>query len=407
MKNKFVYVDNAATTALSDTAFKEMYPYFRESYGNASSIHSLGADAKDAIEKSRKKIAKAINALNSEIFFTSGGTESDNWAIYGSLLMKNAKGKHIITSSIEHSAIYRTTKFLETKGYEVTYLPVDKYGKISPTKLEDAIRDDTVLVSIMMANNEIGTIEPIKELCKICHKRHIPFHTDAIQAVGHIPVDVRDLGVDMLSMSAHKFGGPKGVGALYVRLGRILPPMLIGGGQERTLRSGTENVPGIVGMAAALYEAVENMDANIKKITSMRNKIIESVLQIDNTVLTGDPVDRLPGIASFLFPALTNQAIISSLSDVGICASSGSACSSGSTELTRAIDETIPIFKDNTSGDNHRGALRISLNECNTDEDVDYIIHWLPIVIRKLRESKKPALFSLFSDTRTLEDPDK
>lgn len=406
MKEKLVYADNAATTALSDVAFKEMYPYFQEFYGNASSIHSLGADAKDAIEKARRRIAKAINAVNSEIFFTSGGTESDNWALYGSLLMKNVKGKHIITSLIEHSAVYRTAKFLETIGYEVTYLPVDKYGRVSPSSLEDAIRDDTALVSIMMANNEIGTIQPIKELCKIAHKRRIPFHTDAVQAVGHIPVDVRNLGVDMLSMSAHKFRGPKGVGVLYVRLGRILPPMVIGGGQERGLRSGTENVPGIVGMAAALDEAVKNMDINIKKVTAMRDRIIESALCIGDVVLTGDPVDRLPGIASFLFPDLTNQAVISSLSKVGICASSGSACSSGSTELTRALDETLSISQDKSGSDNHRGALRISLNECNTDEDVDYIIHWLPIVIKELRTSKPPALISFFSDPKVLPDPD-
>ncbi len=407
MEERFVYADNAATTALSDVAFEEMVPYLKEFYGNASSIHSLGQKAKQAVEKSRKGVAAAINAFSSEIFFTSGGSESDNWALYGSLLMNSVKGRHIIISSIEHSAVHRTAKFLETRGYEVTYLSVDGYGKVTPSQLADAIRSDTALVSIMMANNEIGTIQPLKELCKVAHERRVPFHTDAVQAVGHIPVNVRELDVDMLSLSAHKFRGPKGVGALYVKLGRILPPLIIGGGQERGLRSGTENVSGIVGMAAALDEAVRNMDINTKKVTAMRDKIIEAALQIDGAILTGHPVDRLPGTASFLFRGLTNQAIVASLNKVGICASSGSACSSGSTELTRALDETLSISEERPHGDNQLGALRLSLNECNTNEDVDYIIHRLSMVIAELKTSKLSPFHFFPSDTKVLPDPDQ
>lgn len=392
MKDKFVYADNAATTALSDAAFDEMLPYFKKFYGNASSAHGLGHESKKAVEESRKRIAASINARNNEIFFTSGGSESDNWALYSGLLMNGAKGRHIITSTIEHSAVFRTAEYLETRGYEVTYLTVDKYGKILPEQLKEAIREDTVLVSIMTANNEIGTIQPINELSKVARERHVLFHTDAVQAVGHIPIDVRALGIDMLSMSAHKFRGPKGVGALYVKTGTVLRPLIIGGGQEKNKRSGTENVPGIVGMAAALDDAVKNMEDNMKKVTAMRDKIIESVLRIDGTVLTGDPVERLPGIASFLFQGLKNQAIVAGLSKVGICASSGSACSSGSTELTRALDKTLSNSGDIPGDDNHLGALRLSLNECNTNEDVDYIIDKLPLVIGELKKSKPSSL---------------
>ena len=393
MDKKFVYADNTSTTALSDTAFDAMVPYFKNIYGNASSIHSLGHESKKALEQSRKKIATAINARINEIFFTSGGSESDNWALRCSLLRNNSKGRHIIISSIEHSGIFRTAEYLETQGYEVTYLPVDEYGKVSPHHLKNAIRDDTALISIMMANNEIGTIQPIKELCKIAKERNVPFHTDAVQTVGHIPVDVRDLNVDMLSLSAHKFRGPKGVGALFIRTGFSLPPLIIGGGQEKNKRSGTENVPGIVGMAVALEDAVENMEENIKKTTAMRDKIIESVLRIDGATLTGDPVDRLPSIASFLFSGLESKVIVAELSKVGICASSGSACSSGSTELTRALKGTSKITEDTKKENAKNGALRLSLNECNTNEDVDYILQELPIVIKALRLHKPSLVF--------------
>lgn len=380
MEKNFVYADNAATSALSDTAFDAMIPYFKEFYGNASSAHALGHESKKAVEDARRRIAQAIGARNNEIFFTSGGSESDNWALYGALMAKNTRGRHLIVSAIEHSAVFRTSEQFEKQGYEVTCLPVDEYGRVKPEQLEKVLRTDTALVSIMLANNEIGTIQPIKELAEIAHARHIPFHTDAVQAVGHIPVDVKALGVDMLSLSAHKFRGPKGVGALYVRTGYPLPPLIIGGGQEKNKRSGTENVPGIVGMAAALDEAAADMEVNIEKITALRDQIVETVLCIDGVTLTGDPDNRLPGIASFLFQGLESHTIVSSLSKAGIYASSGSACSSGSTELTRALGETAKVSEKTAMG-----ALRLSLNECNTKEDADYIIRHLPNVIRELK----------------------
>lgn len=384
MSTRIVYADNAATTQLSDTAFDEMTPYFKEFYGNPSAAHSYGAKAKTAVENSRKRIATDLGAQSNELFFTSGGTESDNWALYSALNIPFVKGHHIITTRIEHSAIFRAAKSLEEQGCDITYLPVDRYGQISPAQLAAAIRSDTALVSIMLANNEIGTILPIMDLCNVAHKKHVRFHTDAVQAVGHIPVNVKELGVDMLSISAHKFRGPKGIGALYIKNGCPLPPLLIGGGQEKHKRSGTENVPAIVGMAAALDEAVSNMDRNMNNITIMRDRLIKEVLSsVPDSQLTGDPHHRLPGTASFVFGSLKLAPLVAKLSEVGICASSGSACSSGSTELSRALAESL-----NTSAPEQYGALRLTLNECNTTEDVDYIVGHLPEVIAKLRTSR-------------------
>lgn len=382
MQQRLVYADNAATTALSDTALDEMLPYMREHYGNASSVHQLGQHSKNAVEQSRRRVAQALNARNNEIFFTSGGTESDNWALYASA-MKSKRRKHIIVSSIEHSAIYRAAEALVGQGYEATFLPVDEYGRVSPDDLKNAIRDDTALVSIMLANNEIGTIQPIEELCKVAHERRVPFHTDAVQAAGHIPIDVRQLGVDMLSLSAHKFRGPKGVGALYVKVGRVLSPIIIGGGQEKNWRSGTENVPGIVGLAAALEHACAHMEHNTQHTAALRDRLVEGILRIDGASLTGHPSDRLPGIASFIFSGLRSNAIVAGLSDAGICASSGSACSSGSTELIRALSGTMEVSSKEAGG-----ALRLSLNECNTDDDVDYILEKLPAVIEALKNHR-------------------
>ncbi|MFV0527895.1 MAG: cysteine desulfurase family protein [Lachnospiraceae bacterium] len=384
-----IYVDNAATTALSDTALTQMLPYFKTLYGNPSSAHSLGARSKKAVEGARRDIAEALGARNNEIFFSSGGTESDNWALFGNAMMQHKKGRHIITSSIEHSAVYRTTEYLASKGYRITYLPADSYGRISPDQLESAICDDTILVSIMLANNELGTIQPIKELCEIAHRHQILFHTDAVQAVGHIPIDVRELGVDLLSLSSHKFRGPKGVGALYVRLGVALPPMIFGGGQEKNKRSGTENVPGIVGMAAALQEAVRKMDSSVPRITAMRDRLIRAALQIDGCMLTGHPQQRLPGLASFVFSGLASKAIVAALSNVGILASSGSACSSGSTELSRSLQQSFE-HSGEVRHESEYGALRISLNECNTEEEIDYIIQQLPNVIAGLKAARHP-----------------
>ncbi|WP_199242643.1 cysteine desulfurase family protein [Desulfosporosinus fructosivorans] len=379
IEKRIVYVDNAATTALSDKALEAMLPYFGKHYANPSAIHNYGSDAKAALERSRRLIASAIGAKNNEIFFTSGGTESDNWALRGIVEAYSYKGKHIITTTVEHNAVVKTTEALEKQGYEVTYLPVDKYGRITPEQLSDAIRDDTILVSIMMANNEIGTILPIKELCDVAHKRNVLFHTDAVQAVGHIKINVRELGIDLLSISAHKFQGPKGVGALFVRIGRIISPLMYGGGQERGSRSGTENVPGIVGMAAALEDAVLDMDDNNKKIISMRDRIIQGILKISGSYLTGDPENRLPGHASFAFEGLDSKPIVTTLSKAGIYASSASACSAGSVKPSRILLAT------GASESLAYGTLRITLNEYNSEEDIDYLLETIPSVISTLR----------------------
>ncbi|KPU46012.1 cysteine desulfurase IscS [Oxobacter pfennigii] len=379
MEKRKVYVDNAATTALSDRAFNAMLPYFSNCYANPSAIHEYGLDARAALERSRRIVAKAIGARNNEIFFTSGGTESDNWALRGAAELRSSKGKHIITTSIEHNAVIKTAEVLEKQGYGVTYLPVDKHGMITPEQLSDAIREDTVLISIMMANNEIGTILPIKELCNVAHKRKVLFHTDAVQAVGHIKINVRELGVDMLSMSAHKFQGPKGIGALYVKIGCPIPPIIYGGGQERGSRSGTENVPGAVGMAAAIEEAVAHMEDNSRKIISMRNKLIQGILKIPGSYLTGDPENRLPGNASFAFDGMDKKPITTALSKEGIFASSASACSAGSIKPSRILLAT------GATESLAYGTLRITLNEHNSEEDIDYLLEVVPLVISKLR----------------------
>jgi cysteine desulfurase len=377
---RFVYADNAGTTALSKTALEAMMPYLTEFYGNPSSIYSLGRKSKTAIETARQKIAAAIGAKAEEIYFTGGGSEADNWAIRSVVEKMSKKGRHIISTAIEHHAVLHTLKALEKQGYEVTYLPVDSYGQISLDELKDAIRDDTILITIMMANNEIGTILPIAEVSKIAKERGILVHTDAVQAVGHIPVDVDELGVDMLSLAAHKFRGPKGIGALYVRKGLFLPAYLTGGGQEKGRRAGTENVAGIVGMAAALEEAIANMDENIKKVTAMRDRLIENLLKIQFSRLTGDPVNRLPGTASFVFECIEGESLVLSLDAKGICASSGSACSSAS------LDPSHVLLAIGLPHEIAHGSLRLTINEDNTDEDIDYILAEVPPIIARLRE---------------------
>ncbi|HHU05134.1 MAG TPA: cysteine desulfurase NifS [Clostridiales bacterium] len=377
---RFVYADNAGTTALSKTALEAMMPYLTEFYGNPSSIYSLGRKSKTAIETARQKIAAAIGAKAEEIYFTGGGSEADNWAIRSVVEKMSKKGRHIISTAIEHHAVLHTLKALEKQGCEVTYLPVDSYGQISLDELKDAIRDDTILITIMMANNEIGTILPIAEVSKIAKERGILVHTDAVQAVGHIPVDVDELGVDMLSLAAHKFRGPKGIGALYVRKGLFLPAYLTGGGQEKGRRAGTENVAGIVGMAAALEEAIANMDENIKKVTAMRDRLIENLLKIQFSRLTGDPVNRLPGTASFVFECIEGESLVLSLDAKGICASSGSACSSAS------LDPSHVLLAIGLPHEIAHGSLRLTINEDNTDEDIDYILAEVPPIIARLRE---------------------
>ncbi len=377
---KFVYADNAGTTSISKTALDAMMPYLTEYYGNPSSIYSLGRKSRAALDSARETVAAALNAKPEEIFFTGGGTEADNWAIRAALEKMSAKGKHIITSAIEHHAVGHTLSALEKKGYEVTYLPVDEKGQISLQELEKAVRDDTALVTIMMANNEIGTILPIADIAKIAKSRGALFHTDAVQAVGHIPVDVKALDVDMLSLAAHKFRGPKGVGALYVKKGHAIPAFIIGGGQERGRRSGTENVAGIVGMAAALEDAVRNMDENIAKITRMRDRLIAELSKIPYSRLTGDPVNRLPGTASFVFECIEGESLVLSLDAKGICASSGSACSSAS------LDPSHVLLAIGLKHEVAHGSLRLTVNEANTEEDIDYILEVLPPIISRLRD---------------------
>ena len=381
---KRIYVDNSATTPLSEKALSAMLPYFRECFGNPSAIYSYGQEAKKALEDSRRVVANAIGALNNEIYFTSGGTESDNWAIYSACESKRGKGRHIIASAIEHNAVLRTLEKLETRGYEITLLKPDTYGHISPKQLDDAIRKDTVLISIMTANNVVGTILRIKELCGVARKHGIVFHTDAVQAAAHIPLDVRDLGVDMLSMSAHKFHGPKGSGAMFAKISLAPSPYITGGGQEKGQRSGTENMPGIAGMAAAIGEGVQDMEAAAKHLTTLRDKLIERTLVIPGAYLTGDPVNRLPGHASFVFEGIEQSAfIINMLNEAGICASSGSACSASSTEAPHVL-AALGYAEDIS-----HSALRITLSRYNTEEEIDTINEKLPIIITDLRRKKK------------------
>lgn len=374
-----VYADNAGTTALSKTALDAMMPYLTESYGNPSAIYSLGREAKRGLEAARSKVAAAIGAKPEEVYFTGSGTEADNWALRAAAEIKSKKGKHIITSSIEHHAVSHTLEYLEKQGYDITYLPVNTAGRVSPDDLKKAIRDDTILITIMTANNEIGTIQPIAELGAIARDKGVLFHTDAIQAIGHIPVDVADMNVDMMSIAGHKFRGPKGIGALYIKKGNYIPPLLFGGGQEGKRRSSTENVAGAAGMAAALEEAISNMSANMKKITAMRDRLISELLKIPYSQLTGDPVNRLPGTASFVFECVEGEAMILTLDNAGICASSGSACSSAS------LDPSHVLLAIGLKHEVAHGSVRLSINETASDEDIGYIIETLPPIVEKLR----------------------
>ena len=377
--SKFVYADNAATTAMSDTCVKAMLPYFSENYGNPSSLYSVGRSARRGLDEARAKVAKCLNAEPTEIYFTGCGTESDNWALKGIAEAKAAKGKHIITSSIEHHAITHTLDWLKKQGYEVTYLKADQNGGIDLQELEAAIRPDTILISVMMANNEIGTILPVAEIGRVAHEHGVLFHTDAVQAAGHIPIDVKAMNIDMLSISGHKFHGPKGVGVLYIRRGVRVPQLLHGGGQERNQRSGTENVPEIIGMAAALEEAVNNLPESMPRVSKMRDRLIEAFKDIPYSRLTGDPVNRLPGIASFVFECVEGESLVLSLDAKGICASSGSACSSVS------LDPSHVLLAIGLPHEVAHGSLRLSLSDTTTDEDIDYIIETLPPIIERLR----------------------
>lgn len=374
---RIIYADNAATSKISKSALDAIMPYLSNEYGNPSSLYSLAQNTRQAVENARIKVAQAIGALPEEIYFTGGGTESDNWAVKSAVEMNADKGRHIITSAIEHPAVLNTIKNLEEKGWEVTYLGVDDVGQISLEELQSAIRDDTVFITIMTANNEIGTILPISEIGEIARKRNILFHTDAVQAVGHIPVNVKELNVDLLSISGHKFGGMKGTGVLYIKKGLRLPPLHHGGGQERKLRSGTENVAGIISLSAALEDAVSCLSTDI--VVKMRDRLIEELLKIPRTRLTGDPVNRLPGIASFVFEGIEGESMVLMLDQCGICASSGSACSSDSLEPSHVL---LAIGLPHVIA---HGSLRLSLNKDNSIEEIDYILEKLPEIVTKLR----------------------
>lgn len=378
--NQMVYADNAATTALSRTAFEAMLPYLTTEYGNPSSVYSFGSNAKRAIQNSREKVASAIGALPEEIYFTSGGTESDNWAIKSASKLSQNNGKHIISTAIEHHAVLHTLDSLKEQGYEITSLGVDTYGQISLQEICSTIKNGTSLISIMAANNEVGTILPTVEIGAIARERGILFHTDAVQAVGHIPIDVCTMNIDMLSLAGHKFRGPKGIGALYINKSIKLPAIIHGGGQEHNLRSGTENVAGIVGLGAALDEACTNMKENTRKVSALRDRLISGVMKISRVKLTGDPANRLPGIASFIIEGIEGESMVMMLDQNGIYASSGSACSSGSQKASHVLlSMGLPSQLAHSS-------LRFSLNEDNSEYDVDYILEKLPAIINRLRE---------------------
>jgi cysteine desulfurase len=376
---RFVYADNAATTSVSKPVLDAMLPYFTVNYGNPSSIYSIGRDAREAIDTARQKVADAIGAETQDIFFTSGGSEADNWAIKGIAYANIKKGRHIITSRIEHHAVLHTMKALEKEGFEVTYLEVYTNGVIKPDDLAAAIRPDTTLVTIMYANNEIGTVQPIPELAKICHDRGVLFHTDAVQAIGHLPVNVKDQGIDLLSLSAHKFHGPKGVGALYIRKGLRFPNLIEGGAQERNRRAGTENVAGIVGLAAAIEIATADIVKKGEKVKVLRDRLIDGMLQIPMTRLNGDREKRLPGNVNISVEGIEGESLLLLLDMNGVCASSGSACTSGS------LDPSHVLLALGLRHEVAHGSLRLTIDEDTTQEDVDYILEVLPKVVDRLR----------------------
>lgn len=376
-----VYADNAATTKISDSALKAMMPLFKEDYGNPSSLHSIGQKAKEYLENARADIAECINAEPSTIYFTSGGSEADNQALRSAAYMGKKKGKtHIISSKFEHHAILHTLNALEKEGFTVTLLDVYSNGIVKPEDVKNAITDETCLVTIMTANNEIGTIQPIKEIGAICREKGVLFHTDAVQAAGHIPLDVKDMNVDMLSISGHKFHGPKGVGALYVRKGIILTNIIFGGAQERKKRAGTENVPAIVGMATALKDAVANMDKTSEYVTHLRDKMIAGLKDIPKSRINGDLHHHLPGTLNMCFEGIEGEGILLWLDQKGIEASSGSACTSGS------LDPSHVLLAIGVPVEIAHGSLRLSISEYNTEEEIDHIIKTVPQVVSYLRE---------------------
>lgn len=380
MEKRFIYADNAATTAVSKRVLEAMLPYMTEQFGNPSSIYKLGRDAEKAITEVREKIASAIGCSASEIFFTSGGSEADNWAIRSAALRLGAKGKkHIITTNFEHHAVLHTCEFLEKQGYEVTYLPVDENGLITAEQVKNAIREDTALVTIMYANNEIGTIMPIKEIGEVCRENGVWFHTDAVQAVGNVPINVKEQNIDMLSCSGHKIHAQKGIGFLYVKKGIPMTNLIFGGAQERGRRAGTENVPAIMGLGEAIAAACENIPEKMERVSKMRDRLIEGITKIPCSRLNGDPKQRLCGNVNISFLGVEGESLLLLLDANGICASSGSACTSGS------LDPSHVLLALGLPHEVAHGSMRLSISEDTTDEDVDYILEVVPKVVERIR----------------------
>ncbi len=378
---RIIYMDHSATTYVRPEVMEAMAPYHAENFGNPSSIYRIARASRNAVETARAQVAAAIGASPDEIYFTSGGSESDNWAIKGVAYANRKKGDHIITTKIEHHAVLHTCDYLEKQGFSVTYLPVDQYGLVSPADLETAITDKTILISVMYANNEIGTIEPVADLGEIAKKHRIPFHTDAVQAIGNVPIDVNAQNIDLLSLSAHKFYGPKGVGALYIRKGTKIDNLIHGGGQERRRRAGTENIAGIVGLGKAIEMATSDIAAHNRKICLLRDRLLNGILEtIPYSHLNGHPEKRLPGNINISFEFIEGESILLWLDDAGICASTGSACTSGSLEPSHVLLATgLPV-------EISHGSLRLTLGDVNTDEDVDFVLEVLPGVVLRLRK---------------------
>ena len=377
---KLIYLDNAATTPTSPEVLGAMLPYFSEFFGNPSSIHSYGQEAREAVEKARDQLSALLGAHSEEIIFTSGGTESDNAALKGVAYALKDKGNHIITTSIEHHAIIETSKFLEKQGYKVSYLPVDRYGMVNPNDVKKAITLQTILVSVMHANNEMGTIQPISEIAKITHQAGIYFHTDAVQTVGHIPFSVGELGIDLLSLSAHKFNGPKGVGALYIRKGTKIIPFMSGGEQERSLRAGTYNVPSIVGLGKTAELTQKSLSQEMIRVIKLRDRLTQGILGgIKDTYLNGHPSRRLPGNVNVSIDFIEGESVLLNLDIKGICASTGSACSSASLEPSHVL------LAMGISPEKAHSSIRFSLGKESTEADIDRVLEALPLIVAKLR----------------------
>ncbi len=378
-----IYLDNAATTAVSPRVLEAMLPYFTQVHGNASSIHGFGREAKRAVETARRQVMKALNAAApQEVYFTAGGTESDNWAIKGAALAR--QGGHIITTAIEHHAVLHTCQWLENQGFSVTYLPVDEFGRVAAAQVEKALREDTILVSVMAANNEVGTIQPVAEIGALCRERGVLFHTDAVQAVGAMPIDVQAMKIDLLSLSGHKIHGPKGAGALYVRKGVKLDAFIHGGAQERGFRAGTENVPAIVGLGTAIEDACENLAENAAHMTALRQRLIDGLMtRISGTRLNGHPTERLPGNANLSFDRVEGEALLLRLDLMGVAASSGSACTSGT------LDPSHVLMALGLTQAQANGALRLTIGTDTTAEEIDAVLDILPPIVEDLRRMQR------------------